>query len=150
MERILQFLKKHINENIIELKTWIITDAFKSDYNFDEVPSEPGIYIMVSKTEKFIYPKKKSKVFYIGTSNNLKRRLNDHLRYYKKAKEDYHKHATWQYSRYNYSIAFGTDIYYMRITGRENYKSLESKAMESFYDTYGALPVGNGAISYRK
>ena len=34
----------------------------------------------------------------------------------------------------------------MRITGRENEKALESKAMEGFYDKYGALPVGNGAL----
>lgn len=54
------------------------------------------------------------------------------------------------YSRYNYAAAFGTDIYYMRITGRENEKNLESKAFEGFYDKYGALPVGNGAFSFRK
>jgi hypothetical protein len=42
------------------------------------------------------------------------------------------------------------EILYMRITGRENEKALESKAMEGFYDKYGALPVGNGAFSFRK
>lgn len=98
----------------------------------------------------FRYPKKDSPVFYIGTSNHLKRRLKSHLKLYKEAKDDFNSNKNWQYSRYNYAVAFGADVYYMRITGREKEKSLESKAIEGFYDKYGALPVGNGAFSFRK
>lgn len=60
----------------------------------------------------------------------------------KDAKTDFNEHSSWKYSRYNYAVAFDADIYYMRITGRENEKPLESKAMEGFYDKYGAIPVG--------
>ena len=116
MKRILQFLTGYIEKTIVESKVWCIEDAFQTDDCFNDVPNEPGIYIMVAK----------------------------------EAKADFNKHSSWNYCRYNYAVAFDADIFYMRITGRENEKALESKAMEGFYDKYGALPVGNGAFSFRK
>ena len=138
MKRELQFLAGYIDKGIIESKVWPIKDAFQSDD------------CMVARKREFVYPKKDSSVFYIGTSKHLRTRLKTHLRRYKEAKTDFNKHTSWNYSRYNYAVAFDADIYYMRITGRENEKALESKAMEGFYDKYGALPVGNGAFSFRK
>ena len=38
----------------------------------------------------------------------------------------------------------------LRITGCESERTLERKAIEGFFDKYGALPVGNGAFSYCK
>ena len=56
----------------------------------------------------------------------------------------------WSYSRYNYMrMEGGTELYYLRIQGKENSKALESKVLENYYDKYKALPVGNGAFSYR-
>ena len=150
MKRVLQFLTGYISKEVIESKVWNINDAFESDDCFDKVPNKPGIYIMVATRRAFVYPKKDSPVFYIGTSNQLKRRLKTHLKHYKEAKKAFMKHDSWQYCRYNYAVAFGADIFYMRITGREKEKTLESKALEGFYDKYGALPVGNGAFSFRK
>ena len=150
MKRVLHFLAGYIDKNIIESKVWPIKDAFQSNDCFDCVPNEPGIYIMVAQKRVFVYPKKDSPVFYIGTSKHLRSRLKAHLRRYKDAKTDFNKHTSWNYSRYNYAVAFDVDIYYMRITGRENEKALESKAMEGFYDKFGAIPVGNGAFSFRK
>ncbi|MBQ3363627.1 MAG: hypothetical protein IJG42_06755 [Muribaculaceae bacterium] len=150
MKRELQFLTSYISKTIIESKLEFIGDAFESDDSFDEVPNEPGIYIMVAKSRNFVYPQKDSPVFYIGTSCQLRRRLKTHLKHFKEAKDSFKFQNFWLYSRYNYAVAFGADIYYMRITGRENEKALESKAIEGFYDKYGALPVGNGAFSFRK
>lgn len=150
MKRVLQFLTEYIDKNIIESKAHPIKDAFQSDDCFDSVPNESGIYIMVAQKREFIYPKKDSPVFYIGTSKHLKTRLKTHFRRYKEAKADFKKHESWNYGRYNYAAAFDADIYYMRITGRENEKTLESKAILGFYNKYGALPVGNGAFSFRK
>lgn len=149
MKRVLQFLTEYIDQGVIESKVSPLENAFLSDDCFDGVPNEPGIYIMVAKKRKFVYPKKDSPVFYIGTSKHLRSRLKTHLCRFKEAKKDFKNHKLWNYSRYNYAVAFGADIYYMRITGRENEKALESKAMEGFYDKYGALPVGNGAFSFR-
>lgn len=151
MKRVLQFLTEYIDKDVAEMKIMPpIENAFLSDDCFDNVPNGAGIYIMVAKKRKFVYPKKDSPVFYIGTSKHLRNRLKTHLKNYKLAKGDFNKHSSWNYSRYNYAVAFDTDIYYMRITGRENEKALESKAMEGFYNKYGALPVGNGAFSFRK
>ena len=150
MKRELHFLTSYINKDILESKLWPIEDAFLTDDCFDCVTNESGIYIMLAKRRSFVYPKRDSPIFYIGTSNHLKKRLKTHLKLYKRAKDDFKTHCSWQYSRYNYAVAFGAYIYYMRITGREKEKYLESKALEGFYDTYGALPVGNGAFSFRK
>ena len=37
----------------------------------------------------------------------------------------------------------------MRVIGSETNKSLESKVIQDFYDKFGAIPVGNGAFSFR-
>lgn len=156
MKRDLQFLTDYISPNIIETKVNIIEDAFITNDCFDEVPNKAGIYLMLAKKVRFIYPRKKtSPVFYIGTSDNLKKRLKEHLRLFNKAAMEFKKDVKssdlhWHYSRYNYANAYGVDLYYMRITGRESSKCLESKAIEGFYDKYGALPVGNGSFSFRK
>jgi len=150
MRREISFLPGYISESTLQSKLWKIPNAFHDDANFSDVPDAAGIYIMVSESQEFIYPKKKSRVFYIGTSDNLKRRLKTHLRHYKEACEDFKNHTSWQYSRYNYAVAFGCHIYYMRITGREPERELERKALEGFYDKYGALQVGNGAFSFGK
>ena len=150
MNRALHFLSNYINKNIIESKIWHIKDAFLTEDSLNDVPNEAGIYIIVAKSTKFLYPKGESPVIYIGTSNHLQKRLKTHLRLYKEAEGHFKNHSAWVYSRYNYAIAFGADVYYMRITGRENEKSLERKAIEGFFDKYGALPVGNGAFTFKK
>lgn len=156
MKRILSFLKGYISENVIDTKLTdknCLKDAFNNEDCFDKVPNVPGIYIMVARKAKFQYPKGPSKglspVFYIGTSKHLRSRLKEHLSRYRSAKTDFWEHSSWHYSRYNYAVAFDSDIYYMRITGCEKEKALESKAIEGFFDIYGAIPVGNGAISFR-
>jgi len=150
MKQDLKFLTNYISESVIDSKIRFIKNAFKSDDCFDDVPDVPGIYIMVARDQSFVYPKNKSHVFYIGTSKHLKTRLKNHLRLYKEADMDFKKHSMWIYSRYNYAVAFGADIYYMRITGCESERTLERKAIEGFFDKYGALPVGNGAFTYCK
>lgn len=132
MKRILQFLTGYIEKTIVESKVWCIEDAFQTDDCFNDVPNEPGIYIMVAKKRDFVYPKKDSPVFYIGTSKHLKNRLRTHLKLYKEAKADFNKHSSWNYSRYNYAVAFDVDIYYMRITGRENEKHLKVRRWKAF------------------
>ena len=148
MKREIGFLTGYISECILESKLNKIENPFIDVRMLDEVPNAAGIYIMFARNTDFVYPKRKSRVIYIGTSNNLQRRLKTHLRNYIVANEDFNTHAHWNYSRYNYIVAFGCDIYYMRITGRESEKELERKALEGFYDKYGALPVGNGAFSF--
>lgn len=55
MKRILQFLTGYIEKTIVESKVWCIEDAFQTDDCFNDVPNEPGIYIMVAKKRDFVY-----------------------------------------------------------------------------------------------
>ncbi len=118
---------------------------------YEHLPLKRGIYIFVSKNQKFIYPGGESRVFYIGKSDDLRRRIREHSRKYQEVcnenKRDFL--SRWQYGRYYYAKAFGCDSYYLLTVGVEESKALESRILECFYDRFKALPVGNGAFSFR-
>ena len=63
MKRILQFLTGYIEKTIVESKVWCIEDAFQTDDCFNDVPNEPGIYIMVAKKEILYIPRKTRQCF---------------------------------------------------------------------------------------
>ena len=74
----------------INLKTFLprepngyISDILNIE-KFYNVPDKSGIYIIISQKERFIYPKDKSSVIYIGMAKNLKKRLLTHHRNVKK------------------------------------------------------------------
>lgn len=46
--------------------------------DLSELPSKPGVYIIVAFKTKFIYPIGQSKVIYIGKTDNIQRRLKEH------------------------------------------------------------------------
>lgn len=50
------------------------------DFDFlkEDIPNEPGAYILLSFKSRFIYPEGTSKVIYIGMSKKLKKRLTGH------------------------------------------------------------------------
>ena len=50
------------------------------DDDLTDLPSKPGVYIIVSFKTKFIYPIGQSKVIYIGKTDNIQRRLKEHQR----------------------------------------------------------------------
>ncbi len=52
--------------------------SFVNEELYLSVPQKPGAYVITSNTQKFIYPNGKSKVIYIGMSNNLLNRLCEH------------------------------------------------------------------------
>ena len=144
MKHCLSFLKNQVSssraEKMKEIKTF-----FSAEVDFQTIPEESGIYIFVSPKQRFTYPNGTSKVIYIGTSKNLRYRLKTHHRNFinKNSKTE------WTYSRYNYFEAFKADCYFMIVIGSETNKSLESKVIQDFYDKFGAIPVGNGAFSFR-
>src|SRR5574344_2207498 len=144
MKHCLSFLKNQVSssraEKMKEIKTF-----FSAEVDFKTIPEESGIYIFVSTKQRFTYHNGTSKVIYIGTSKNLRYRLKTHHRNFinKNSKTE------WTYSRYNYFEAFKADCYFMRVIGSETNKSLESKVIQDFYDKFGAIPVGNGAFSFR-
>lgn len=149
MNRNLTFLNNYLGYKRPQDRIYTAVDLFEEPELIDTIQHKSGIYIIMSPTQKFVYPLGVSPIIYIGKSNDLHRRLKEHIKYYKIAKEHWKDHSRWIYSRYNYIISFGGKVYYMHTQGRETNKALESKALEGFYDKFGALPVGNGAFSFR-
>ena len=45
---------------------------------------------------------------------------------------------------------YGCKVYCFNVKGIQDVKNLENKLLECSYDRYHFMPIGNGAISYRK
>ena len=149
MNRYLTFLNNYLGNERSRDRLYTALDLFEYPELIDTVKHKSGIYIIMSPSQKFIYPLGASPIIYIGTSNDLHRRLKEHIKYYGIAVEHWKDHTRWIYGRYNYIISYGGKVYYMLTQGRETNKALESKALEGFYDRFGALLAGNGAFSFR-
>jgi hypothetical protein len=110
----------------------------------DECENQGGVYILGSSDNtSFTYPWGASPIFYIGKSINLIKRLSSHRRYIFQALEDHD--SKYFRPKNQYGAAFGADtaVYYLKEKG--DLDNLESKMITDFYDTYGSIPVGNGA-----
>jgi len=138
-------------QGMAEKELDIFYDEVDAREVLSDVENRPGIYVIVGKSFKYPYPKGDSGVIYIGTSEHLHTRLAEHIRYFKQASKDWKVNETWADSRYNYILAQGkTRVYILYTHGEKKSKDLESRAIESFYDRYRAIPVGNGARSFRE
>ena len=146
----LSFLNKYIRKE--DFFKNFFADLFEyQNFKDLDIPSKGGVYIFVSKEQKFIYPKGESRVIYIGESSNLRRRLYEHKSKYQSIKNDKKYHEKWwDYNRYFYMIEFGCDIYFITRKGPQDEKNLESDILGFFYERYRALPVGNSALSIRR
>lgn len=149
MKQWMRFIKDYISLKRIDSIVGPIP-LFEQEEFVNDIRDKSGIYFFVSKSHRYIYPSGESPIIYIGTSNNLKRRLKEHLKSFHTAQQHLYKKDIWIYSRYNYIIHHGADVYYLPTIGKEDAKNLESKVLENFFDKYASLPVGNGAFSYRK
>ena len=141
----LQVIEEAINSGI---KNIILREKDMSDDDLTDLPSKPGVYIIVSFKTKFIYPIGQSKVIYIGKTDNIQRRLKEHQRNLINAINDRFNEC-WHLDRYNYMRYHGAKVYYYTCRGYQESKDLESSIIESFYDRYGSIPVANGARSFR-
>lgn len=119
---------------------------------FQEIDDIPGVYIIASSdSTRFIYPKGKNSVIYIGKSEHLVQRLKTHKRHLELVMsndEDLLRKRQQMFQRYQYMYSFGAKIfiYYCRRT--QDAKGLESYFLHRFYEKFRALPVGNGARSF--
>jgi excinuclease UvrABC nuclease subunit len=145
MHKDLSFLKEFRSHD------GIVIDLL-NDIEISTIPQKPGAYIMFSHETKFIYPEGRSKVIYIGKSDNLYKRVYDHSKAAlalkgipKKDRKQY-----WHYSRYHFFLKFGCQIIWFTRRGSQNAKDLESDLIDYFYAKYHSLPIGNGAFSFRK
>lgn len=124
-----------------------------SEEEIQDVSSGPGVYVIVAADRtKFIYPKGKSSVMYIGKATNLRRRLREHLRDMNiclaNESEDLKAHIQHN-SRSWYFHSFGAYVYTFNcLRSTQDAKNLESEIIWRFYEKYRSLPVGNGARSF--
>lgn len=118
-----------------------------------ELKERKGVYIILSRRKKFIYPKGKSQVIYIGKSDNLYNRLKTHkanVEYADDYKNDEEKiKSHFVAGLYNYISEFGGEVFYLSTHGLQTSKSLEAEILDEFYTKYLALPVGNSAFSFK-
>lgn len=149
MKQWMRFIKEYISLNRIDNIVGPIPLFEQKEY-INDISNKAGVYFFISKSKRYIYPKGESPIIYIGTSNSLRRRLKEHLKSFHIAQQHVNEKDLWVYSRYNYIIFHGAEVFYLPIIGKENAKDLESKILENFFDKYASLPVGNGAFSYRR
>ena len=110
------------------------------------IPSGPGAYILVAKPGvRFNYPTGRSAVFYIGQSSDLRRRLNEHLKYSLEVREDPMHELYWP--RYEYSAAFGSRYALLEDISP---KTLEEELFHRFAQIYHSFPVANGQGSWKR
>ena len=115
-----------------------------------------GVYIIETADRTvFEYPKGKSRVLYIGKSDDLMQRLREHRNVYLKLVKgkgvlyDTDGNEDWASSRYQYMYHHGGGIvYYYTRRGPKDAKEFEAEIMWAFYGKHRATPVGNGARSY--
>jgi excinuclease UvrABC nuclease subunit len=115
-----------------------------------DVPAKPGVYLMLSDDVEYIYPWSnscgKSRVYYIGRSNNLRERVKTHKKLCLEAadrpKYDYY------YPRYEYAVYHGCNICWRTCKSTEEAKGTEADLLISFAKYYGAKPVANGQSAW--
>lgn len=118
--------------------------------------NEVGVYI-ISTTDGtgYINPNgMKSPVIYIGMPEDLLRRLKEHFTKGLKRLLDNPdwgiEQDTQLASRYQYMYYNGSHVDVFRRRGPQDAKNLESMILNRFYKKYRAIPVGNGARSFRR
>jgi len=115
-----------------------------NDEIIGEIPQKGGAYILGSSDgTMFTYPWGNSPIFYVGQSSNLEKRLKEHKGLISKAVEDHEEQYWWP--RYQFGASFGTSIAWYTVRGTQNPNVLESDLITSFYETYGSIPISNGA-----
>ena len=130
-----------------------LRDFMEDDFVCPVYRDDMGVYI-ISSTDgtKYIYPNgKKSPILYIGMSDDLLRRLKEHyfkLRLLLDNKDYGIEDNIMLASRYQYMYYNGSHVDVFKCRGHQESKNLESILLNQFYQTYRAIPVGNGARSF--
>lgn len=109
-----------------------------------DTPEKPGVYIMLSKGTKYIYPEGEASVYYIGESHDrsLRERLwHEHRDIFLNIRDNPENSPI--YSRYGYAAAHGCKICWKVCPDRQSAKDLEKELLIEFNKFYRAFPVGN-------
>jgi len=114
-----------------------------------DIPSKPGVYLLVARGDvRFPYPNGRSPIFYIGQSCSLRRRLREHLKWAKIARDSREEWLYWP--RYEYAAAFGGRYCFVKTWQGFKPKALEDKVMALFARKYYSFPAANAAGAWRR
>ena len=150
-----RYLKSFLSDSRLPDASFDLRDFKDKDFRAPVRQHEIGVYI-ISATDgtKYTYPNgKRSPIIYIGMSEDLFRRLKDE-HFTKGLKlllddSEWGLDKNWQLaSRYQYMYYNGSHVDVFKRRGPQDAKNLESIILNRFYQTYRALPVGNGARSF--
>ena len=114
--------------------------------NEQAIPEKPGVYIILSDNTKFQYPKRKSRVYYIGQSTNLRQWVLIRRKWCLAAK-DKPPGETW-YKLYEYAGRHGCKICWVLCRKEESPKDLEYRLLRQFQKYSGASPQANGTTAW--
>lgn len=150
-----RYLKSFLSDYRLPDASFDLRDFEDKDFAFPVSRHEIGVYI-ISATDgtKYTYPNgKQSPIIYIGMSEDLLRRLKDE--HFTKGLKRLLDNPDWGLdrnlqlaSRYQYMYYNGCHVDVFKRRGPQDAKNLESIILNRFYQTYRALPVGNGARSF--
>ena len=128
--------------------------AFNKE-SLDKIPEKKGVYLLVG-TKNLIYPNSKSHIYYIGQSDNLKKRISTHMTRTEKVK----KAISWDINtvgivdlpRYTYGAKYSKSIIIIepRIKFQNCPKELEANVIAEFYKIFKSCPVANGTFMPKK
>lgn len=114
-----------------------------------DIPSSPGAYILVARGDShFSYPQRKSPIYYIGQSRNLRGRLDTHLKYALEAKGDRQLHLYWP--RYEFAAVYGGRYCFVRTWQGLSPKALEEILLARFAKKHRCFPIANGSGSWNR
>ncbi len=150
-----RYLKSFLSDSRLPDASFDLRDFKDKDFRAPVRQHEIGVYI-ISATDgtKYTYPNgKRSPIIYIGMSEDLFRRLKDE--HFTKGLKLLLDDSEWGLdnnlqlaSRYQYMYYNGSHVDVFKRRGPQDAKNLESIILNKFYQTYRALPVGNGARSF--
>jgi hypothetical protein len=112
----------------------------------EHIPEQPGVYVMLSTRTEYTYPwseskgKGKSKVYYIGQSENLRGRIGRHKKNLEGTISEHDPDMVY-WSRYEYGVHHGCNVVWVVSQSPEN---AERRLLKTFALYYGAKPVANG------
>lgn len=117
------------------------------DVKEHDIPKQAGIYFFRTGDGRLLgYPEGKSRVFYIGHSINLRKRLYTHGKYHNEASSKEQRTLEVYYTRYEYSSRFSGE--YCFIVADQS-KQLEQAALECFALKHFSFPLANPLGSWR-
>jgi len=117
-----------------------------------DIPEEPGAYIMLSDNTEYIYPwsdsRGTSRVYYVGQAKNLRDRLVTHRKLCLQTKTN--PRHNYYYPRYEYAAYHGCNVCWVTCKGKQEAKQTEEDLLFDFAYYYGAKPVANSQSAWRK